>query len=422
MKFSKRLLIVILTILTVAGLPVFFGLIPGNQPFGMMLDADYIDSGPYAGNFLVSHEPGATVIVSPLLEELWRCELPRPFIHESEILPNGNVMIVDTGAHRIIEVDINDPTSIVWEWNAKNVDDVNWTAYAIQQGWSDRAIRYVSRPNVRDWTHLNDVEFLNRTDMGRAHDSLLVSMRNFDLILEINYTDTKEILWSYGEPKNHTILYEQHNPDRRDNGNIIICDSENHRIIEINYTTKQTVWEFKLEFPNGQLRWARDCDDLGNGTYLITDSNNGRVLLVDRDSKEVIRSYGHAWLVQPYESDYFEIDGHGYILTPDPIVTSLTIMDFETGLRVDSLGVPFITHYVRYFGILVNLYYVSMLAVAFLNSKEERLLDKLKDPPVYRELIHVLLVYFIVVFLATMFTYLAESGLHLIIDDIVANQ
>jgi hypothetical protein len=388
----------------------------------MILDADYIESGPYAGNYLVTNEPGSTTIISPELEVLWRCDLPRPFTHESEIMPDGNVMITDTGAHRVIEVDINDPTNIVWEWNAKDSNDVNWTEYGISQGWNQKALRYVSNPNVRDWTHINDIEFLNATDMGRTHDSILISMRNFDLILEVNYTDTKEILWSYGEPKNHTILYEQHNPDRRDNGNIIICDSENHRIIEIDHDTKEVVWQFKLSFPNGQLRWARDCDDLGDGTYLITDSNNARVLLIDRETKEILRTYGNAWLVQPYESDYFEIDGHGYIITSDPIITSITIMDFETGMRVDSIGVPFITHYVRYFGLLVNLYYVAMFVVAFRNSEQERIMDKLKDPPVYRELIHIILIYFIVVFLATVFSYLAESGLHGIIDDIVANQ
>jgi hypothetical protein len=422
LKLRKRYLILALVILTVAGVPYFFGVLPNSQPFGMILDVDYIASGPYEGNYLVTNEPGATIIVSPELEELWRCELPRPFVHESTMLPDGNVMIADTGAHRVIEVDINDPTHIVWEWNAKNPDDVNWTAFGIQEGWTDRALRYVSRPNIHDWTHVNDAEFINGSEYGRDYDSILVSLRNFDMVLEVNYSDTKEITWYYGEPKNHALLFQQHNPDRRANGNTIICDSENHRIVEVDYDTKEVVWEFHLEFPNGQLRWARDCDDIGNGTYLITDSNNARVLLVGRDNKTILREYGNAWLVQPYESDYYEIDGHSYVITGDPLVTSITIMDFETGALVTHLGQPFITHYVRYFGILVNVYYVFMLGLAYTRSEEQGFLSKLRDPAVYRELIHVLMVYFIVVFLATFFTYLAESGLHVIIDSIVANQ
>ena len=422
MRFRKNLLILALTFLAVAGIPVFLGALPASQPFGMILDVDYITTGPYEGNYLVTYEPGATIIVSPELEQLWRCELPRPFVHESEILPNGNVMIADTGAHRVIEVDINDPTNIVWEWNAKNVNDINWTEMAIQEGWSDRAIRYLTRQNVRDWSHLNDFEYINGTKYGRDYDSILISLRNLDLIIEVNYTDTKDVTWFYGEPKNHQILFEQHNPDRRDNGNTIICDSENHRIVEVDYDTKEVVWEFHLEFPNGQLRWARDCDDIGNGTYLITDSNNARVLLIGRDNKTILREYGNAWLVQPYESDYYEINGHSYVITGDPIVTSITIMDYETGMLVAHLGQPFLTNFVRYFGILVNVYYVFMLGVAYRRSEEQGVLSKLRDPAVYRELIHVIMVYFIVVFLATFFAYLAESGLHNIIDDIVANQ
>jgi hypothetical protein len=422
MRFRKDVLILALTILTLVGVPAFFGVLPNTQPFGLILDVDYIDAGPYEGNYLITDEPGATIIVSPELEEIWRCTLPRPFVHESEFLPNGNVMIADTGGHRVIEVDINDPTNIVWEWNAKNPDHVNWTELAIQEGWSARARRYLSRPNAQDWTHLNDFEFINGSELGRDHDSIMVSLRNFDLIVEVNYTESREIVWHYGEPKNHTILFEQHNPDRRDNGNVIICDSENHRIIEVDYNTKEVVWQFKLSFPNGQLRWARDCDDLGDGTYLITDSNNARVLLIGRDNKTILREYGSAWLVQPYESDFYEIDGSRYVVTGDPIITSVTIMDFETGALVASLGTPFMTHFVRYFGILVNVYYVFMLGLAYKRSEREGILNRIRDPKVYRELIHVLMVYFIVVFLATFFAYLAESGLHTIIDDIVANQ
>lgn len=424
MEFKKKYLITALLILTLGGIPFFFGIAPSTQPFGLILDADYITSGPYAGNFLVTHEPGAAVIVTPELEEIWRTDLPGPFCHESEFMPNGNIMITDTDMHRLIEVNINNPDEVVWEWDATDSEDINWTAFAIQEGWSEEAVDYVSNqePEDGDWTHMNDVEFMNGSKMGRSFDSLLVSLRNFDLILEINYTDTKEVLWYYGEPKNYEILYEQHNPDIRDNGNIIICDSENHRIIEIEYESKETVWEFSLEFPYGELRWARDCDDIGNGLYLITDSNNGRVLLVNRETKQVIKEYGKDWLVQPYESDYFEADGKGYILTADPLITSLTIMDFDSGEVINSVGTPFITNYVRYFGVLVNVYYGALFIVAFKNSPEKRVRDKLRDSNVYIELIHTILVFFIVIYLATYFVYLAEFGLQDIIDAIVGNQ
>jgi hypothetical protein len=424
MEFRKRYLIVVLIILSIVGVPVFFGAAPPAQPFGLILDADYISSGPFEDDYLVTAETGSTIIVTAELEEVWRTDLPGPFCHESEFMPDGNIMITDTHNHRLIEVDISQPERIVWEWDAKDSNTINWTAFAIQEGWNQEAIDYVSNqePEEGDWTHFNDVEFINGTERGRTYDSLLVSLRNFDMIFEVNYTASKEILWYYGEPKNHSILYEQHNPDIRDNGNIIICDSENQRIIEIDYETKEIQWEFALDFPNGQLRWARDCDDLGNGIYMITDSNNGRVLFVDRDTKTVIKEYGKDWLVQPYESDYFERDGHAYIITADPIITSLTIMDFETGEIVNSIGTPFLANYVRYFGILVDMYFVTLFVVSYRNSPAESKLNKLKDSKVYGNLINSLLVFFLVIFLATYFVYMAEFGIQDIIDVIVSNQ
>ena len=424
MEFKKRYLITILLLCTLAGIPFFFGAAPATQPFGLILDADYISSGPYKGDFLVTHEAGATMIVTSDLKEVWRTDIPGPFVHESELLPDGNVMITDTDMQRVIEVNIDNPDEIVWEWDATDTDTINWTEYGVEQGWSQAALDYVSNPDPEggDWTHINDVEFINGSDMGRPFNSLLISIRNFDLILEVNYTATKEILWSYGEPQNHNILYQQHNPDRRNNGNIIICDSENQRILEIDYNTKETVWEFHLDFPYGELRWPRDCDDIGKGLYLITDSNNGRVLLIQRDTKQVLREYGKDWLVQPYESDYYEVNGHGYIITADPLITSLTIMDFDTGEIVNSVGTPFIANYVRYFGLLVNVYYVTLFVVAYKNSPEKRILNKFRDPNVYTELIHSVLVFFIVLFLATYFVYLAEFGLQDIIDIFVSNQ
>lgn len=424
MEFRKRYLFAVLIILAFTGIPYFFVTLPQTQPFGMCLDTDYISSGPFESNFLVTVQGGSTVIVSEDLEEIWRTDLPGPFVHESEFMPDGNVMITDTHNHRLIEVDINQPDTIVWEWDATNSNDINWTDFAIQEGWSQEAIDYVSNqePEQGDWTHMNDVEYINGTELGRTYDSLLVSMRNFDTIFEVNYTDTKEILWYYGEPQNHDILFEQHNPDISSTGNIIICDSENRRIIEIDYETKEIVWEFQLDFPNTQLRWARDCDDLGNGIYMITDSNNGRVMLVDRETKVILKEYGKGWLVQPYESDYFEQDGHDYIITSDPLITSITIMDFETGEVISSLGTPFITNYVRYFGILANLYFATLFIVSYRNSAAKTKFDKLRDPHVYRELINTLLVFFLVIFLATYFVYLAEFGLQDIIDHIVSNQ
>jgi len=48
-----------------------------------------------------------------------------------------------------------------------------------------------------------------------------------------------------GDYGNHSILQRQHNPDYLSSGNIIIADSENNRIIQVNYTTKNVEWIYQ---------------------------------------------------------------------------------------------------------------------------------------------------------------------------------
>ncbi|MGD9397750.1 MAG: aryl-sulfate sulfotransferase, partial [Candidatus Thorarchaeota archaeon] len=225
----RTLLVITLTIIGTVSLPLFLMYLPSLQPLGMTLDVDYISEGSYAGSYLVTDNIGKILIVDEELNTLWESDIPERFVHESEMMPNGNVMVADTATGRVFEIDIYDPDNLVWMWDPTNPDDINWTDLAITAGWSQDALEYVQNPSG-DWTHTNDAEWVNGTKLGRTYDSLLISIRNFNLILEVNYTDTKEVIWWYGEPEDYDTLNHQHNPDIRDNGNIIICDSENRRI------------------------------------------------------------------------------------------------------------------------------------------------------------------------------------------------
>jgi len=128
------------------------------------------------------------------------------------------------------------------------------------------------------------------------------------MIVEINYTAEKlgpsnnpdNIVWYYGEYQNHSILQRQHNPDYLSNGNIIIADSENNRILEVNYTTKEVEWVYQEG-----LDWPRDADELPNGNILITDSLNSRVFIINKVSKLIIWQF-KGDLVNPYEADLLE--------------------------------------------------------------------------------------------------------------------
>ena len=408
-------LIIVLAIIGAVALPIFLIIIPSHQSVGMPLDVDYITQGAYAGNFLVCDNSGKILIVDSNLTVLWKSDLPERFVHEAEMLPDGNIMVADTAVGRAIEIDINDPNRIVWEWDPTNPDDINWTELAINAGWSQKALEYVQNP-TGDWTHTNYAGWVNGTKLGRSYDSILISIRNFNLILEVNYSATKEVIWLYGEPEDFRTLNHQHNPDIRDNGNIIICDSENRRIIEVNYTTREVVWEFHLDFPHGELRWARDCDDIGNGTYMITDSNNGRIFFLDRETKTITKEFGGWYLAQPYEADYVSIDGKNWILVGDSPSTAIILIDPESDTFI-VYGFPGIPNYLRLFVGLFSIYYGFMFITQLLAAKNKSIISRLKMASVYRELTLLLLTLLILVFVGSLYRYLVEFGLWKIMDN-----
>jgi hypothetical protein len=129
------------------------------------------------------------------------------------------------------------------------------------------------KPN--DWTHLNDI------DVANNGTEFVVSPRNFDRVMAINRS-TKKIMWTLGKEDAHTILYEQHNPVvlRQDPLTVLVADSENNRIVE--YQFKDGKWRLTWGFRGG-LYWPRDADRLPNGNTLISDTHNDRVLEVTPD-------------------------------------------------------------------------------------------------------------------------------------------
>ena len=84
----------------------------------------------------------------------------------------------------------------------------------------------------------------------------------------------------------HETLYEQHNPTYLESENgtptILVADSENDRIVEyarVGGPPGEGEWKRTWTL-TGDLNWPRDADRLPNGNTLIVDSMNHRVIEV----------------------------------------------------------------------------------------------------------------------------------------------
>ncbi|WP_323191242.1 aryl-sulfate sulfotransferase [Halostella sp. PRR32] len=146
------------------------------------------------------------------------------------------------------------------------------------------------------YTHLNDVDIV---DNGSA---FLVSPRNFDRVMLINRS-TKETEWTLGEENNYDILHEQHNPSliSQDPVTLLVADSENNRVVEYERQSDGS-WKLIWSFSEG-LHWPRDADRLPNGNTLIVDTANDRVIEVTPD-REVVWEFTIER--SPYDADRLE--------------------------------------------------------------------------------------------------------------------
>jgi hypothetical protein len=270
---------------------------------GSHVDARWFyDVDPVGNNDVLvsSTNPNGTVVVrfDRRAEEInWTESLPYRDTHDVDYLGDGKLLVAnmrqtdeETGVSndRILVYD-RETEDIVWEWRFRdhypNSTDDGFDA---------------------DWTHVNDVD--------RVGDGLyLTSPRNFDQVIVVNRS-TGEIELRLGEDDAHDILHEQHNPDliRGDNGtvSILVADSENDRVLE--YTRRcegpsgivaadpeDCEWERTWTLEGG-LTWPRDADRLPNGNTLVTDTLNHRVIEVTPEGR-IVWEYYATW--GPYEAE-----------------------------------------------------------------------------------------------------------------------
>ncbi|WP_160135626.1 aryl-sulfate sulfotransferase [Halococcus salsus] len=235
------------------------------------------------GNLLVVNPKSGTTVVyefNPKTQQrVWTEQFKLSDIHDIDLI-NGDELLVaginyDTTSVSNDSVFIyNTSTSnVTWEWRFKN-------------HYPDDADNGVS---TKDWTHVNDVDKISNKEY-------LVSVRNMDQVISINRS-TKKIEMQLGSDDNYTILNEQHNPtyleSKDGNPTILVADSENDRIVEYERTGGpdgagdwNRTWTL-----TGDLNWPRDADRLPNGNTLVTDTMNSRVIEVTPTGDVVWEAY-----------------------------------------------------------------------------------------------------------------------------------
>jgi hypothetical protein len=238
------------------------------------------------GNLLVtSTNPDGTVVfeLDPETNEaVWTERFPDLHdTHDADLI-NGDQLLIanmrnnDDGVSndRVLVYDRSNDT-VVWEWVFRN-----HYPNSTDGGFSS------------DWTHVNDVDKV-------ADGEYLVSPRNFDQVILLNRS-TDSIDYRLGSDDGRGTLFEQHNPDwlRSEDGapTILVADSENDRVVE--YERRDGEWTRTWTITG--FNWPRDADRLENGNTLVTDSLNHRVVEIAPNGTVVWEFYA-SW--GPYDAE-----------------------------------------------------------------------------------------------------------------------
>lgn len=258
-----------------------------------------VDPLPNGNLLVVSTTPEATIVYEmdpETREAVWKQELPIHDTHDVDLI-NGDELLVGNMRQWNNSTDRSDDRVFVYNLTT---DEITWEWY-----FRDHFNESTDGGYHEDWSHVNDVD---KVDENRY----LVSPRNFDQVLLINRS-TDEIEMRLGTDGEHSVLKEQHNPDFlvSDDGRptLLVADSENDRVVEyerhcegdpMTAPPEDCNWHLTWEVGQGQFNWPRDADRLQNGNTLVTDSLNHRVVEITPEG-EIVWEYYATW--GPYDAE-----------------------------------------------------------------------------------------------------------------------
>ncbi|WP_327053212.1 PGF-CTERM sorting domain-containing protein [Halomicrococcus gelatinilyticus] len=241
-------------------------------------DVDPMDNGNV---FVTATSDGKTKVYEfdPRTQKhVWEETLHIEDTHDVDLINDGTQLLVANMKNYDEKTETNNDSIFVYDLQK---DEIVWRWF-----FRDHYDESVGGNYTRDWTHVNDVDKIGD---GRY----LASPRNFDQAIVVD-RETDEITMQLGEDGNHSVLYEQHNPDflRNDNltATMLVADSENRRIVE--YERGGDGWAKTWQLGTGDdLKWPRDADRLPNGNTLVSDSRNHRVVEVTPTGEVVWEVY-----------------------------------------------------------------------------------------------------------------------------------
>lgn len=187
-------------------------------------------------------------------------------IHSLSKSFGGNLLVTSSGVDAILEIDFNNPRKIVWDW------------FATENGYNktptgkiriiDKNLNYqkITTTTPEHTTHINSC-------LNYKKNKILAVLFHQGELIEIDMKTKSSKILVKGLRCPHFIK------ERR--GGYLISDSRNNQVLLLNKS-------FRIErVIKNNYDWVQDTIEISNGNLIIGDSNNERIIRVDRNGKEL---------------------------------------------------------------------------------------------------------------------------------------
>jgi outer membrane protein assembly factor BamB len=199
--------------------------------------------------------------------------LSMPLASASGFNTPGNLLITDQFNNRVIE--INPVTkAIVWSFGSGN--------------------GMLCNPGPNSIIGSNDAERLSHGLTLIAGTGIPAGVPGTTPCIDnrvIVVNQKGQIVWQYGQPGKTGSGFDLLNVPvfaiQLPNGDYMIVDQGNNRVIEVNPLTKAIVWSYGPNSGPGALNSPNSAELLPNGHILIADESNNRVIEITRAGKIV---------------------------------------------------------------------------------------------------------------------------------------
>ena len=221
-------------------------------------------------------------------------------VHDANLLPSGEILMTDMDNERIFTVAPNG--TVTWQWNGSerydappdptrtdwlhinDVDRIGPGRYMVSVRNANQLVVVERGQGV--------VDVINK-DRSSSNDA---NCKANNGLADYSNDSGGDVLC--GSPE---IMDHQHNPQYLGPGAVLVADSENDRVVELHKQNNEWEVAWGVDSANGiEFDWPRDADRLPNGNTLITDTRNNRIVEVTPDGSTVWSTKTGIW---PYDAE-----------------------------------------------------------------------------------------------------------------------